>query len=160
MVRWPSGEKFACCLANILLSACHTKRHINTIVCTHVRFWFIGKGLYFAGYVKQLGQYICYVFHGNHKVHGACKTLANLLFEALSYLRQGGCSYLLLSSRAVVFCRWSLPWYLIFFFDGVNRWGNNVAQACMSSIPCHILRAQSFLQFWWHYCYHETGRVA
>jgi len=35
-VQWPSRGKRVYCLANILLMAYRTSRHINTIVCTRV----------------------------------------------------------------------------------------------------------------------------
>jgi len=45
-----------------------------------VRFCFSGKILFLHGYVEQLILWICCVFHGNHKVHNACKALTNLRF--------------------------------------------------------------------------------
>jgi len=80
----------AYCLVKTLLMAYHTSYHINTsLLFSHVMFWFSGKVIFLLVFTKQLGPWICYIFHNNQKVHRAHKGLTHLRFVFLFYLKQG-----------------------------------------------------------------------
>jgi len=67
-------------------SATHDKHH-----SLHTSgFGSAGNKYFFSLFVKHMGPWICCVFHGNHRVHSACKTFfTQLPFPFLSFLKQG-----------------------------------------------------------------------
>jgi len=83
--------KFYLLFGHHIVDGISKNRYIQQIPWSaHVRFWFSGKYFFLSKFAKHIGPYIycIFVFHGNHKVHSACKSFTHFPFAFLSWLNK------------------------------------------------------------------------